>query len=398
MAEALEGIRVVELADFQAGPIQATVLGDYGAEVIKIERAGIGSFMRDPDTMKGGVADFPINYTFENFNRNKKSFVVNLKSTTGQEIAHRLIKSADVFLTNTELSELQKFNLTYETLAKINPRLIYAHSSAYGHEGPDAGKRGFDMGAWSRGGPMLRIAEPGCPPPLNPLGLPDCVQATYSALGIILALYVRERTGEGQMVTNSLFGSLLWSCMIQVEAAIVTGIEGAPRARAQEGNPFYNRYKTKDGRWLVLLRSNWHDACEALEITEYENDPRFVSFTRRIGNSADLIAIIDKAVASRPMKEWEERFKGKDVIWSVAQTYMEAVEDPQTIANEYIVDFNHPKYGPWKYTGMPIKLNKTPPSIRMPAPELGQHTEEILASLGYNRTQIKRFKEDKIIP
>jgi len=397
MTGALEGIRVLELADFQAGPIQATILGDYGAEVIKIERAGIGSFMRDPSALYKSLPDHDFHYTWENFSRNKKSFVVNLKSSEGQKIAHRLVQSADVFLTNVEMSELKKFNLTYETLSQINPRLIYAHSSGYGHEGPDAGKRGFDLGSWARSGAMLKISEPGSPPPLNPIGLPDCNQATYSALGIILALFVRERTGKGQMVTNSLFGSMLWACMIQADAAAITGKADSPRTQQQEANPFYNRYLTKDGRWLILLRSDWHDSCEALEITEYENDPRFDNFTKRMDDSPALIEIISQAVAKKTMKEWEKRFEGKDIIWSIAQTYLEAVEDPQTIANQYIVDFDHPKYGPIKYTAIPFKLNTTPPSIRTPAPGVGEHTEQVMVSLGYTPEQISKFKEDKVI-
>ena len=400
MSMALQGIRVVELAAFEAGPVQATILGDYGAEVIKIERPGIGSPLRDRSTLYGRItvpADSDMHPVWENFHRNKKSLCINLKSEEGQQIAHRLIESADVFLSNVELVELDKFKMDYKTLSKINPRLIYAHSSGYGHDGPDATKRGFDMGAWARSGIMLKIAEPGMPPPLNPLGLPDAANATYSALGIILALYVRERTGRGQMVTNSLFGTLLWSCIISIGCSAVTGENEASHARDKEPAIFYNRYLTKDGRWLILLRSNWHAVCEAFGIQEYENDPRFDSYTKRVDNSAELIATFDKIIATKTAEEWAEVFKGKDVIWSVAQTFLEATKDPQTESNKYIVNFQHPKYGPTKLVGFPVRLSETPPTIRTAAPGIGQHNDEVLHSLGYQTKEIVKFKEEGVV-
>ncbi len=390
---ALEGIRVVELADFLAGPVQGVILGDYGAEVIKIERPVVGAAARDPDGVKGIVPDADINYCWENQNRNKKSLCLNLKTKEGQEVAYRLIKTADVFLSNVEIVELEKFNMTYEVLSKINPRLIYAHSSLYGHVGPDAGKRGFDMGAWARSGIMHRIGDPGAAPPMNPVGLPDCTNGTFSVLGIMLALFVRERTGSGQMITNSIFGSLLWTCMMPFDGAAVANKEEQPVSREDQGNPFYNRYKTKDGRWLVLLRSNWHDACEAIGMQQYERDPRFDTYGKRLQNHTELVAILDKAVAAKTAQEWTQAFQGKDILWSLAQTFLEAVNDPQTESNHYIETFDHPKFGTLKYSGIPFRLSKTPPTIRTAAPDLAQHNDEILISLGYSTKEISQFKE-----
>ena len=243
---------------------------------------------------------------------------------------------------------------------------------------------------------MLKIAEPGTVPPLNPLGLPDLVNATYTTLGIILALFVRDRTGIGQMVTNSIFGSLIWSVATPIEGVTITGMEDPPRPRTEEGNPFYNRYKTKDGKWLILLRSGWHDSCEALGIP-VENDPRFDTYTHRTENNVELIAILDRAIATRTAQEWAAAFEGKDVIWSVAQTFLEAVRDPQTEANQYIVNYDHPKYGPIKVPGIPFRLSKTPPTVRTPAPELGQHTDEVNQALGYNDETMARLKESGAI-
>lgn len=397
MNMALEGIRVVELAAFMAGPVQATILGDYGAEIIKVERPRVGDPTRDTTMMKGMFPESDIPYNWENKSRNKKSVCIDLKSKEGQEIAHRLIETTDVFLSNVELVELDKFKLDYETLSKVNPRLVYAHSSTYGHEGPDARKRGFDMGAWSRSGIMLKAVEPGSPPPLNPIGLPDATTATFSALGIMLALYVRERTGVGQMVTNSILGSMLWTCQGDIGAAATTGVTDPPKARAEAGNPFYNRYKTKDDKWLILLRSGWHDSCETLGILELENDPRFDTYTHRSENNVELIAILDRAVATKTAQEWAAAFEGKDVIWSVAQTFLEAVHDPQTEANQYIVNYDHPKYGPMKLPGIPFRLSKTPPTVRTPAPELGQNTDEVIQTLGYNDEAMAKFKESGAI-
>ena len=401
MTMALEGIRVVELAVFAAGPYQGTILGDYGAEVIKIERPGFGSPLRHMDQLRGASPASDIPYSWQQIHRNKKSICINLKSEEGQKAAHRLVETADVFLSNVELVELDKFRMDYDTLSKLNPRLIYAHSSAYGHAGPDARKRGFDMGAWSRSGLMLKIAEPGGVPPLNPVGLPDIINASYTALGIILALLVRERTGIGQMVTNSIFGSMVWSCASPIEGVAVNQKDDPPRSRTKEGNPFYNRYKTKDGKWLVLLSvqsgQHWHDYCETLEIQELENDPRFDTHLHRTENNVELIAIFDRIFASEPLQHWIDAFEGKNIIWSVAQTFLETVRDPQTTANQYVANFDHPEYGALPLVRFPAKLSKTPPTVRRRAPEMGEHTDEVLTSLGYSPEEITKMKAEGAI-
>lgn len=400
MTMALEGIRVIEVAAFAAGPVASLVLAHYGAEVIKIEPPVIG----DPARGIIKAALLPsarYNSTWETTAYNKKSIVINLKMKKGQEVAHRLIKSADAFLSNMQMSELQKFDLSYETLSRINPRLVYAHSTAYGDRGPDAERRGFDLGALARSGMALRMAEDGCPPPTDPLGFLDVTSGTYTALGICLGLLARERTGKGQKVTNSIFGTAVWGCGLDIQAVYSSGRDTTFRSHQTEPSAFYNMYRTKDDKWVALLQVAsepiWHDFCQIGGIPEMEKDPRFDTEEHRAANNVALIAILDRVFATKTFAEWRQLLNEKDFIWQGVQTYPEVISDPQMEANEYMISYDHPTIGDVKFVVPPLKLTDTPGRILAPAPGLGQHTDEILLESGYSGEDIASLKSEGII-
>jgi crotonobetainyl-CoA:carnitine CoA-transferase CaiB-like acyl-CoA transferase len=402
MAGPLDGIKVVEITMFQQGPVAGTKLGDLGADVIKVEPPtgdpGRG-FMRIIGTMVGLKGR---NYYFEQHNRNKRSIVLDLKTKKGMEIFLKLIDEADVFLTNLSIDAPQKMGIGPEELLKRNPRLIYAHASGWGRKGPDAGELSFDYTGIGRAGLMMSCGERGSPPSQVLPGLGDEVGGMVCAWAVTAALYAREKTGKGQLVDTSLMGSVMCMESLVLSAPAILGQEFSREVRAEAGNPLYNHYKAKDDKWFILAHLQpdryWPKACRALGMPELEHDPRFNNIEARGKNAKELIAIMDKTFATRTREEWFKIFKEEGLIFAPIQTPTEVVNDPQAIANNYVVWFDHPVSGKTKMTGFPWDFGKTPASVRREAPEFGQHTEEILMELGYTWEDITKLKEEKTIP
>ena len=397
MALPLEGIRVVELAAWMAGPACAAVLSDWGAEVIKMEHPERGDPLRGILSI-GVIPVGAVNYLWELDNRNKKSLGLDLKHPRGHEVALRLLDASDVFVTNLQGSELKRLGLDYESLSPARPRLVYAHITGYGELGPHGDRPGFDLAAWARSGFMLTLGEPDSIPPLSPTGNIDRITAMFTAGAIALALYVREKTGQGQKVSSSLLASALWTGGVYTQAASCTRREIPRPSRKTAGNPLYNSYQTQDGRWLVLIMLQtdlyWQEFCQAIGQPELARDPRFDSHGKRCGeNNQALIALLDQVFASRSLAQWVQAFQGRHVLWEPSQTYLQVTADPQVEANEHLVDFHHPSYGSGKLVSVPVKFSRTPGAIRQEGPQLGQHTEEVLLELGYSWEEIARLKE-----
>jgi len=400
---ALEGIKVVEMAAWAFGPAAGVILGDWGADVVKIEDPAGGDPMRGIEMIGGRPA--PQKYSmFDIDNRNKRSIVIDLKKEQGRKVVYKLIEGTDVFLTNYRVAALERLGMDYLTLAEINPRLIYAYCSGYGDEGPDKDKSGFDFGAyWARGGFMLQLGAEGTPPvPQGGAGLGDQPSGALAAGGIALALFVRERTGMGQKVSLSLLHSALWTASLCVQATMEYGIEW-PRARREAAaNPLANNYQTKDGKrmQLLMLQSDrfWPDFCKVMGLERLREDPRFSSMLARAENNAELISILDQTFATKTRDEWADRFEGTTIMWDPANTFADLTRDPQALANDCFVPFEHPAKGDIKTIASPIQLSKTPATIRRRAPEFGEHTEEVLLETGYDWEDITRFKEEEVIP
>ena len=405
MAGILAGVKVVDMGHVVAIPAAGAMMGDWGAEVTKVEpltgemargirRAGGASRIMQYD---GGE----VHWIFQVLNRNKKGVALDLKKEGGREALYKLIQRCDVFMSNYELSTLKKLKLDYASLSTINPALIYAILTGYGTMGPDKDERGFDYSAaWARSGMQYLIGEPGSPPPPQRGGMMDRVAAAHAVAGILAALLNREKTGEGQELQFSLYHTGVWVLATDIQAALI-GSPVPKHDRTKARNPIWNTYHTKDDRWLWLsmLQSDnhWPDFCQAIEKPELENDPRFNSMEAREQNSAELVGLLDGIFSTKNAEEWEMRLRENNCIYARVQTPIEVTTDPQAVANDFFADIVHPIGGEMKLVTTPINFSKNPASIRTHAPEIGQHTEEILLDMGYDWDDITELKEQRVI-
>jgi len=405
MAGILEGLKVIAMEHMEAIPVASLWMADWGADVLKIEpltgdmfRGLKGAHGMPTEIELSGVS---VNWTFQLFNRNKRSMALNLKTEQGREILYKLVEGADVFMSNYELDSIKNLKADYETLSKVNPALVYATISGYGSVGPDSEQRGFDHAAgWARTGMQYMIGEPGSAPPRLRGGMIDRGVAAPQALsGILAALLHKEKTGEGQELEVSLFHSGIWTLALDIEAALV-GITSIKDDRTKAKNPLYNVYRAGDNRWfqMSMLQSDpiWPGFCRAIERPDLENDPRFNSMEAREDNCEELIRIIDEVLASKSSDEWEPRFRENDLIYAKVQSPTEVTTDPQALANDIYVDLPHP-LGSFKMVTTSVKFKQNPAEIKTSAPEVGQDTEMTLIELGYDWEDITRLKDNGVI-
>ena len=401
MAGPLDGIRVVEISMFQQGPVAGMRLGDLGADVIKVESKtgdpGRG-FMKIIGAMTGLKGR---NYYFEHNNRNKRSIVLDLKSDGGMEIFLKLIDTADVFLNNMSISAPNRMGIGPEILMDRNPRLIYAHASGWGRKGPDANEYSFDYTGIARSGLMMSCGERGAPPTQILPGIGDELGALMCAWGVTTALYAREKTGKGQVVDTSLMGSIIAALGFILAAPAILGQEFPRERRAEAGNPVYNHYRCKDDKWLAIAHLDpdryWPKICKALNIQEFEHDPRFNTIQARGENARELVSILDERFATKTRDEWSEILKKEGCIFTPILTPSEVTNDPQALANNYFTYIEDHEWGETKMVGFPWDFSDTPASIQRKAPGFGQHTEEILLELGYSKDRIAGIREEGFV-
>jgi crotonobetainyl-CoA:carnitine CoA-transferase CaiB-like acyl-CoA transferase len=370
-------------------------LGDLGADVIKIEPTTgdpARRFMRIIGAMVGLKGR---NYYFEHCNRNKRSIVLDMKTEKGLEAFLRLIDSADVFLNNLSIEAPLRMGIGPEELLERNPRLIYAQASGWGRKGPDAHEHSFDYVGIGRSGLMMSCGENGGPPTQILPGIGDEIGALVCAWAITTALYAREKTGRGQVVDTSSMGSVIAALGLVMAAPAVLGQEFPRELRAAAGNPIYNHYRCRDNKWIAIahLQPNryWPKVCEALGLSDLEQDPRFATIEARSENARELITLFDERFATRSRDEWIEILSRHGCICTPIQTPLEVAQDPQAIANDYFAYVDHPVHGRTKIVGFPWDFSDTPASFRREAPELGQHTREVLLEIGYSVNEIEEF-------
>ncbi len=398
----LQGIRALEWGAYHAGPGSLAILGDLGAEVIKIEMPKTGEPLRN--LVRFG--NFPVakdghSIFYEGTNRHKKSIALDVSTEEGKQIVHRLVSKCDVFVTNFRPRAVKKQRLTYEDLHPANERLIYVALTAFGSRGPDKDAGGFDFLGQARSGLMLAVGEPEMPPLVSHFGLIDQMASITTSHAILTALYARERTGLGQEVRLSLLSSAVFLQYFTILNALIMG-QNAPRHHRTSTDPVRNHYRCQDGRWVCLALAQqpaaWGTFCQAIQRPDLERDPRFANREELYEHRDVLCAILDKVFAAKPRDEWVRVLKEHDVFCSPVNTALEYTADPQVAANDYIVSLSHRLYGDITVPSYPIEFSRTPVRRGFTAPTLGEHTVEVLRDIGgYSDEEIAGFQDGGVI-
>ena len=402
----LEGMKVIELCHWVLGPTCARVLGELGAEVIKVEDPRGGDPVRgliSPSVMsESGLG--PVNPFWEHWNGSKRGIAVDLSQEAGKEIVYKLVELSDVFVTNFRARVVDRLGMDYESIAKVNPRIIYAQATGFGMKGPDRDRAAFDDTVfWIRSGIMSTLGEPDVPPVPLRGAMGDLSCAVFLAGAVAIALLARERFGMGQKIDMSLMSAGMWVAGEDMQRRLIWGerVQNRKFARKKAPNPLRNTYQTKDKKWLffMMLQTDrfWPAVCKAIGREDMDADPRFDSHQKRVENSELIISILDEVLATKTLAEWAERFEEYGLVWEPETTISEAVNDPQVAENDYVSEVEHSSGIPFKLLRVPFQFSETPIQPRSPGPELGQHTEEVLLEMGYDWNQVSKLKEQKVI-
>lgn len=389
---ALDDIHVLDMTEALAGPFCTMLLGDLGADVLKIERPGVG------DMSRGWAPPFVGDESayFLSVNRNKRSLTLNLKHPEAQAILRRLVQQADVFVVNQpSLDSLRKLKADPDTLRNLNPRLVYCAISGYGMTGPYAGQGGYDVVAQAQSGLMALTGEPDQGPMRYPVPLSDATAGVYSIVGILSALLARERTGLGQFIDVALLdGQMAWLTNV-AGAYFATGQRPKKLGNAHPNIVPYQPFKARDKFLIVAIGTErlWERFCQALEIAEsIGRDPRFATNSDRLHHRAELISLLEQVFITRDAEFWLEQLRAADIPCGPINEVDETLNDPHIRARGMIVELPHPMVGLVRSLGNPVHLSDTPVSYRQPPPTLGQHTIQVLAELGYAVAEIERLK------
>jgi formyl-CoA transferase len=389
-----DGLKVLDCASFIAAPAAATVLSDFGADVIKIEPPGAGDPYRNLPNLPGYPAS-EHNFAWLLESRNKKSLALDLSKSEGQAVLHRLAEQADVFITNYPPAVRERLGITHDHLAPKNERLIYASFTGYGEKGEEANKPGFDSNAyWARSGLMdLVRADLDTTPARSIAGMGDhpCAMAFYGA--IVTALYKRERTGKGSHVSSNLMANGVWAASVLVQAKLSGAKFSERRPRERALNAVTNHYKCKDNRWLILSLLNeerqWPTLARCLGHEELITDERFATRAGRHARSIELIKLFDEIFATKPLSEWRKILDGNGLVFGVVGILDDIPHDKQMLENEVLVPFENDTM---LTVNSPIWVSGEKKVQPKKAPGVGEHSDEILRKAGYDEATIKKLR------
>jgi crotonobetainyl-CoA:carnitine CoA-transferase CaiB-like acyl-CoA transferase len=392
---ALEGVKVVEVAQVWAAPGIGMYLGDQGADVVKIEPLWGDDARRlftQPPTARGESRSFLV------LNRNKRGMAVDISCPEGREIVYRLLDQADVFIHNFRPGVEQRLGYGYETLSKRNPRLIYVGVSAFGDQGPYARRRGYDLLFQSISGVLSKRRTPEGVPISNGTWVSDTSAPMAMAYGVALALLVRQRTGRGQRVETSLLHIAM--AMQSVDMVRVERESSEGNAVDFTRQALYSPYRCLDGMFLIMVVINdqqFAALCRALELEHLIDDPAFSDSLKRTQRSVELRELIEGILATKPREEWLSILERHDLPAAPVLDRDEVFDHPQIRDNEMLTFQEHPMEGQVEMVNVPVRLSETPGGLRRPAPLLGQHTAEVLGELGYDAARIQQLRDRKVV-
>jgi len=389
----LEGIRVLDAASFIAGPVATTAMADFGADVVKIEPPGGDTYR----VRNAGYPPSPYNFPWIVDNRNKRGIAIDLRTEEGQSLLHLLVRGADVFVTNVPLDGRGRLGVRWEDLSPLNPRLIYGSITAYGETGEEASRPGFDSTAlWARTGLMdLVRPSPDAPPARSLPGMGDHPTGMSLFGAIMAALYQRERTGRGAMVSTSLLANGLWLNAIAVQG-ILCGARTVVRPPREEAvDALGNLYRCRDGRWFLIALTpagrRWQDFTTAIGRADLFADPRFATPPARRANVRALIAILDAVFAERDWAEWRRVLEASGIAFGVVGTVDDIPHDGQMQASGALVPLDDPRAGAALTVSSPLQIEGQEKMPATMAPEIGEHTVEVLREADIDEAEIERL-------
>ena len=389
----LQGLRVLDVSQVMAGPFCSMLLGDMGADVIKIEPPDGGDQTRRAMGFKLKGND---SLGFFNLNRNKRSFALNLKGKAAREVFYRLTETADILIENYRPGVTKRLGIDYETLSKINPGLIYASISGFGQTGPWSQRPGFDLIAQAMAGVMSITGQPGGPPTKAGVPVSDIGCALFALYGILSAYIGRQKTGRGQYVDASLFEAAIAFSIWDISEYWGTGRVPTPLGTANRFSAPYQAVRAKDDFFVMGANSNklWQTLCEVLERPDVLGDARFKTIADRLLNRVALIEELEKSFAARKAADWIDILLAAGIPAGPILNYAEALASDHAIAREAVMEFEHPIEGKVKSIGFPVKLSETKQRVRLPPPLLGEHNDEILRELGIDETTRNRLRAE----
>jgi crotonobetainyl-CoA:carnitine CoA-transferase CaiB-like acyl-CoA transferase len=392
MAQALGQLTVIDMTQVMAGPFCCQLLGDLGARIVKVEPVGSGDHTRQSmgQLLPGGESS-----AFLAVNRNKEGIAIDLKQEAGRDAFYKLVREADVVVENFRPGVTSRLGVDYTTLSGLNSRLIYASISGFGQTGPYADRPGYDLIAQAMSGIMSVTGEVGGEPAKAGVPVTDMSAGLFCAVGILSAYIAREQTGRGQYIDTSLYEAGLALSVWETAELWSTGRVPQPLGSAHRMSAPYQALRTRDGHIMVGANNPrlWERLCRALGREDLVADPRFTTNADRMERREALVKELESALKNKDTEDWVTELLAAGVSCGPLRNYEQACQDPQTLARDMVITMQHPAEGEIRGLGIPVKLSDTPGSVRRPAPLLGEHTDGLLAELGYSASEISALRE-----